>query len=257
MLRSRIIPVLLVRNHGLVKTVKFSSEKYVGDPLNAVRIFNEKEADELVIIDIDATSMGNPINYNSIEHWAAECRMPLCYGGGVSSLENAIRILSLGVEKVAISSAAIRNPNIITEITHKVGRQSVVAVIDVKKTLFSGYQVYINNGKVPVKAPLLEIVGQLQTAGAGEIMINFIDRDGTRDGYDFDLVEKVKNSIQVPLTVVGGASDLNNIKDLVSNYSPIGAGVGSSFVFKGKYRAVLINYPNADEKKIICGGKDN
>jgi cyclase len=248
MLRSRIIPVLLVRKKGLVKTIKFSDDKYVGDPLNAVRIFNEKEADELAIFDIDATVIGNDPDYEAIESWAAECRMPLCYGGGIKNIEQALRILSLGVEKVALSSAILEDNNIVKEISSQVGSQSVVAVLDVKKTMFSGYKVFVNNGSKQIKGDLLDIICKLEDQGIGEVVINNIDSDGTMSGFDFNLISRLKNHVQVPLTYLGGASDLNDIKELIHEFSPIGIAAGSLFVFKGKYRAVLINYPNSQEK---------
>jgi len=187
MLRSRVIPVLLVREKGLVKTTKFADDKYVGDPINAVRIFNEKEADELTVFDIDATVKRYEPDYKMIEHLAAECRMPLCYGGGVKTLEQALRILSLGVEKVALSSAVIENPNIVSEIAKQVGNQSVVAVLDVKKRLLGGYKIYTHNGTKSIKKDLFDFVRELEALGIGELVINHIDRDGTMQGYDLIL----------------------------------------------------------------------
>ncbi|WP_394210629.1 AglZ/HisF2 family acetamidino modification protein [Enterovibrio calviensis] len=248
MLRSRIIPVLLVQDKGLVKTVKFKEGKYVGDPLNAVRIFNEKEADELTVFDIDATVKGKEPDYKMIENLAAECRMPLCYGGGITSLEQALRILSLGVEKIALSSAAVENPQLISEIAAQVGRQSVVVVADVKKKLFGGYKVFTHNGNRAINVDLFDFVKQAEELGAGEIVVNNIDLDGTMKGYDENLVKQLKEIVSVPLTICGGASNLDDISHLVHQYSPIGLAAGSLFVFKGKYKAVLINYPNSAEK---------
>lgn len=252
MLRPRIIPCLLVKNKGLVKTVQFKDGKYVGDPINAVRIFNEKEADELMVIDIDATSKNNEPDYKMIENLASECRMPLCYGGGIKNLEQAQRIFSLGVEKIAISSAAISNPKIISEIASKVGSQSVVVVLDVKKKMFGGYDLYTNNGKKNLNINPVDFASKMEIEGAGEIVVNSIDNDGVMKGYDFDLIDKVRNSVTLPLTVLGGAGDLEDIGLLIQKYGIIGAAAGSLFVFKGKYKAVLINYPNWEEKdKII------
>ncbi len=247
MLRSRVIPVLLVRNKGLVKTIKFTDDKYVGDPLNAVRIFNEKEADELIILDLDATSKGIEPDYKTIETWAAECRMPLCYGGGIKTLQQALKILSLGVEKVALSSAILDRPSLVKEIASQVGNQSVVAVLDIKKNLFSRYKIFTHNATKQFKGDLFDIIEELEELGIGEIVINNIDLDGTYEGYDMSLLSKLKNQVKVPLTYLGGASDINNLKDTISEYSPIGVAAGSLFVFKGKYRAVLINYPNLFE----------
>jgi cyclase len=248
MLRPRIIPCLLVKNKGLVKTLQFKDGKYVGDPINAVRIFNEKEADELMVIDIDATSSNNEPDYKMIENLASECRMPLCYGGGIKTLEQSQRIFSLGVEKIALSSAAIQNPSIVSEIASKVGSQSVVVVLDVKKKMFGGYDLYIHNGKKNININPVDFAIKMEKEGAGEIVINSIDNDGVMKGYDLDLIDKVRNSISLPLTVLGGAGNLEDIGGLIQKYGIIGAGAGSLFVFKGKYKAVLINYPNWEEK---------
>ena len=248
MLRPRIIPCLLVKNKGLVKTVKFKDGKYLGDPINAVRIFNEKEADELMVIDIDATYNNNEPNYKMIENLASECRMPLCYGGGIKTLEQAQKIFSLGVEKIAISSAAIQNPSIISDIASKVGSQSVVVVLDVKKKMFGGYDMYTHNGKKNININPVDFATKMENEGAGEIVINSIDNDGVMKGYDIDLIDKIRNSISLPLTVLGGAGDLEDIGELIQKYGIIGAAAGSLFVFKGKYKAVLINYPNWEEK---------
>ena len=251
MLRPRIIPCLLVRNKGLVKTVKFKDGKYLGDPINAVRIFNEKEADELMVIDIDATYNNNEPDYKMIENLASECRMPLCYGGGIKTLEQAQRIFSLGVEKIAISSAVIQNPYIVSEIASKVGSQSVVVVLDVKKKILGGYDLYTHNGKQITNINPFEFVIKMEEEGAGEIVINSIDNDGVMKGYDLDFIKKVRNSISLPLTVLGGAGNLEDIGGLIQKFGIIGAAAGSLFVFKGKYKAVLINYPNWEEKDMI------
>ena len=172
MLRPRIIPCLLVRNKGLVKTVKFGESKYVGDPINAVKIFNEKEVDELVVLDIDATAKGVEPNYEMIRNLASECRMPLCYGGGVKSVEQALKIVSLGVEKVALSSAVVENPSLIADIAKRVGNQSVVAVLDVKKKrLWGRYEVYVNNGRKGTGKDPVALAHELEQHGVGEILI--------------------------------------------------------------------------------------
>lgn len=248
MLRPRIIPCLLVKDKGLVKTVHFKDPKYVGDPINAVRIFNEKEVDELMILDIDATAEGREPDYKMIEHWASECRMPLCYGGGIKTVDQARRIFSLGVEKVALSSAALLNPSLVKEISESVGSQSVVVVIDVKKKLFGGYEMAIMNGKKSVNKNLFSFISEMESHGVGEIIINNIDLDGTMKGYDLNLAEKVRECTSLPLTVLGGAGTLEDIGALIQKFKIIGAAAGSLFVFKGKYRAVLINYPTPEEK---------
>lgn len=252
MLRPRIIPCLLVHRGGLVKTQSFKDPKYVGDPINAVRIFNEKEADELMVLDIDATAKKAEPDFGLIAKLAAECRMPLCYGGGVSTAEQAARIVDMGVEKVAVSAAAISNPSLLTEMAAAVGRQSVVTVLDVRKRsgLFAkGYEVCTHNGKISHKLDPLVLAKQLQDAGAGEIVVNSVDRDGQMQGYDLELAMQFKQALKVPVTFLGGAGSLEHLGDLVSKLGVVGAAAGSLFVFKGKYRAVLINYPTPEQKK--------
>ena len=255
MLRSRIIPCLLVHKGGLVKTQGFKEPKYIGDPINAVRIFNEKEADELIVLDIDATVKGVSPDFGLIKKLAAECRMPLCYGGGVTRAEQASRLVDMGVEKVAISAAAIAKPSLLTEIAAAVGKQSVVAVLDIrkKKGFFSnGYEVCTHNAQTAHKIDPVDLAKQLQTYGAGEIVINSIDRDGCMKGYDLDFASQVKAVLRVPVTFLGGAGHSDHLSELVGNLGVVGAAAGSLFVFKGKYRAVLINYPTPSQKKQIC-----
>ncbi len=251
MLRSRIIPCLLVHNKGLVKTVNFKDPKYVGDPINAVKIFNEKEVDELMVLDIDASKENRGPDLNLIKNLAIECRMPFCYGGGVSTVEQAKKIISLGAEKVALSSAIIENPILCKEIGEAVGVQSVVVVLDVRKKILGGYDLYTMNGKKKSKRKLKEFVIELNGIGVGEIIVNSIDNDGKMLGYDIDLAEITRNLCDVPITILGGAGNLEHIKSLIDNFKVIGAAAGSLFVFKGKYKAVLINYPNKEEKAIL------
>lgn len=249
MLRPRIIPSLLVHQKGLTKTVKFGKGKYVGDPINAVRIFNEKEVDELIVVDIDATVENREPDYTMIKNLAAECRMPFCYGGGVKTVEQVKRIINLGAEKVAISSVAIENPSIIKEMATAVGNQSIVVVLDVKKVgLFDKYELFTHNGKKKVKTPLIEFAKLAEENGAGEILLNSIDNDGVMKGYDMNLIEKIRESVSIPMTVLGGAGKLEDIKQVIDKYGIIGAAAGSLFVFKGMFKAVLISYPNLTEK---------
>jgi len=255
MLRPRIIPCLLVHQGGLVKTQGFKDPKYVGDPINAVRIFNEKEADELMVLDIDASVNGTEPDFELIAKLAAECRMPLCYGGGVTTAEQAARIVDLGVEKVAVSTAAIVDPSLLTRIAAAVGRQSVVAVLDVRKRsgLFAkGYELVTHNAKKAHKLDPLTVAAELQAAGAGEIVINSVDRDGVMQGYDLELASHVKRVLNVPVTFLGGAGSLADLGELIQRLGVVGAAAGSLFVFKGKYRAVLINYPTPAQKKQLC-----
>lgn len=249
MLRPRIIPCLLVHEGGLVKTVGFKNPKYVGDPINAVRIFNEKETDELLVLDIDATPKGVEPDYQMIAHLAAECRMPLCYGGGVRTPEQARRIIGLGVEKVAISAAAVADPGLITRVADEIGRQSVVVVVDVKKRVLSrDGEVWTHNGTVNTRRDPIELAREVEALGAGEIALNSIDNDGHMRGYDLELARRLRDATCVPITILGGAGTLGHVGELISACGVVGAAAGSLFVFKGAYRAVLINYPNAGQK---------
>lgn len=242
MLQPRIIPCLLVQADGVVKTVRFADPRYVGDPINAVRIFNEKEVDELVVLDIDATAHAKEPDYKQIERLALECRMPLCYGGGVTAVEQAKRIVGLGVEKVALSSAAIATPELVDGIAKEIGNQSVVVVLDVKQSR-DGYEVWTRNGTCNSRRGPVELAKEFEARGAGEIVINSIDRDGTMSGYDLELARMVCSAVRVPVSILGGAGSLDDIGRLVEACGIVGAVAGSLFVFKGSFKAVLINYP--------------
>ncbi len=248
MLRPRIIPSLLVHDGGLVKTVNFKNAKYVGDPINAVKIFNEKEVDELAVFDIDATVLNKEPNYALIEKLANQSRMPLCYGGGVKTVEQAQRIFGLGIEKIAMSSSIIQNRELIAEIANRVGNQSVIVVLDVKKKLFGGYEVYTHNGKKGTGINPLKFIQEVEKLGAGEIVVNSIDQDGVMKGYDMNLIDKVRENTSLPITVLGGAGTLEDIGRVINKHGVIGVAAGSLFVFKGVYKAVLINYPKRSEK---------
>lgn len=248
MLRPRIIPSLLIHDNGLVKTVNFKNPKYVGDPINAVKIFNEKEVDELAVFDIDATVMNKEPDYVLIEKLATQSRMPLCYGGGVKTVEQAQRIFGLGIEKIALSSAVIQKPELIAEIADRVGNQSVIVVLDVKKKLLGGYEVYTHNGKKSTGINPLKFIEEAEKLGAGEIIINSIDQDGVMKGYDMNLIDKIREKISLPMTVLGGAGSLDDIGKVINKHGVIGVAAGSLFVFKGVYKAVLINYPKRSEK---------
>lgn len=249
MLRSRLIPCLLVHRKGLVKTTRFSEPKYVGDPINAVKIFNEKEVDELVVFDIDATVNKAEPDYRMIQNLAAECRMPLCYGGGVRTLEQAVRIIKLGAEKVALSSCAVANPKIIREIAQYVGGQSVVAVLDVRRSKKTGgFEVWTHNAKKNSGRDPVELAQEMEALGIGEITVNAIENDGVMKGYDLEIVRRIRTAVSVPMTVLGGAGSLEDVAKLVREFGIIGAAAGSLFVFKGSFRAVLINYPNREKK---------
>ncbi|MDC9823046.1 AglZ/HisF2 family acetamidino modification protein [Devosia sp. ZB163] len=241
MLRHRVIPTLLLRNGGLVKTTRFSSPRYVGDPLNAIRIFNEKEVDELLVFDITASRERRAPNFEAIQELAAECFMPFCYGGGISTIEHAERLFALGVEKVSLQTATARNLELITRIATKFGSQAVVAAVDVKKSWGSGYKLYWSaSGRTERdwQGHLRRVVG----AGAGEVVLNAVDRDGTMQGVDADLIRIASNDIEVPLVALGGVGSLDDIRVAIeAGASAVAA--GAFFVYHGKHRAVLITYP--------------
>jgi len=249
MLRSRIIPCLLVHKKGLVKTKNFKDPRYVGDPLNAVKIFNEKKVDELIVLDIDATIENRGPDFELIKNLAVECRMPFCYGGGVSTVEHAKKIISLGAEKVALSSAAINNTSILKKIGNAVGVQSVVVVLDVKKKkLLGGYEIVTHNAKKTANVKLGDLIKQLVEIGIGELVINSVDNDGEMQGFDYKLFDLIRGQTEMPMTILGGAGSLDDIHEAINKYKTIGVAAGSLFVFKGKYRAVLINYPDLEER---------
>ncbi|MEO5872347.1 MAG: AglZ/HisF2 family acetamidino modification protein, partial [Gemmatimonadaceae bacterium] len=219
-------------------------------PVNAVKIFNEKEADELIVLDIDATAEEREPNFRLIAQIAVECRMPMCYGGGVKTVEQAKRISGLGVEKIAISSAVIENPSLVSQTAQEIGAQSVVVVLDVKKrTAGSHYEVFTHNGRRGTGRTPMQIAQEMQAAGAGEIVVNSIENDGVMKGYDLALATTMRAATTLPMTVLGGAGSLADIGKLIAACGVIGAAAGSLFVFKGAYKAVLINYPTQSQKE--------
>lgn len=248
MLKPRLIPALLIENNLLVKTIKFQNPRYIGDPINTVKIFNEKFVDEICIFDISASTDNREPNYQLIEDIAKQSRMPICYGGGIKNATQAQHIFNLGVEKIGLSSILFRDLDIINEIAEKVGSQSVVLVLDVKKKMMGGYEIYINRGEKSTQKDLVKFLEEIKNHNFGELMINSIDRDGTEIGYDIELVDTVQKIISKPITVLGGAGSLEDVKKLYSKFGIIGAAAGSLFVYLGKYRAVLINYPTKEEK---------
>jgi cyclase len=249
-LKSRLIPILLLRDGLLVKTVQFEGNKYVGDPINAIRIFNEKEADELIVVDIGATVSGAGPDLNLIRVFAAEYRMPLGYVGGIKNLTQIERLINSGLEKVGISSAAINNSELISAAADQIGSQSVMAVIDVKRS-GDAFEICTHNGTQLNGSNLKHVLDSVQSAGAGEIVVNSIDRDGTMSGYDHELVTEIMSQVNVPVTVIGGAANLADCIELDAKFGPLGIGVGSAFVFKGKFKAVLITYPDRIEREAM------
>jgi cyclase len=252
MLRSRVIPVLLVQDHGLVKTTKFGNPKYVGDPINAIRIFNEKEVDELTLLDISASPNARGPNFALIEDVASECFMPLSYGGGIQTVEEARRLFSLGVEKVVIRSAAMNDLRLVSDIASLAGSSSVVLSLDVKKTKLGRNQIYAP-GTLRHKDPRwVQVIEDGIIHGAGEILLNVVDNDGTMGGMDIETIRVAAESTQVPLVAVGGVGSLADIRSGIKAGANA-IGVGSFFVYHGTRRAVLITYPSYEELTELLG----
>jgi imidazole glycerol-phosphate synthase subunit HisF len=246
MLRHRVIPVLLIHEGGLVKTQKFSDPKYVGDPINAIRIFNEKEVDELLVLDIDASKEGRGPNFDVIRELAGECFMPLAYGGGITSVDQVQKLFALGVEKVSVQTAALRDLKLVTEIATRYGSQAVAISIDVKKNLIGKHRLYAAAEGKAASQDWLEFLEQAVNAGAGEVLLNSVDRDGTMSGMDIALIQQAAAACPVPLVACGGAGSLADIKAaVVAGASAVAA--GAFFVYYGKHRAVLITYPRYED----------
>jgi len=244
--RIRIIPALLIHKGGLVKSVKFRDYKYVGDPINAVRIFNDKEVDELAIIDIDASKDNRPPDISRIAEIVSEAFMPIAYGGGITNTDQAKKILSIGVEKVILNRSAVKTPSLVTEIARQFGSQSVVVSIDYKKNIFGKTHVYIENGKTSTGLNPLTFAKQMEEAGAGEILLNSIERDGSFDGYDLEMIEKIAHAVNIPMIAIGGAGSLSDFKRAVQ-FGASAVSAGSFFVFQRPHRAVLISYPSQQD----------
>jgi cyclase len=251
MLRPRAIPCLLLRRGRLVKTIRFANPSYVGDPINAVRIFNDMEVDEIAVLDIGATADAAGIPFDLIGEMASECFMPMAYGGGVRSVDDARGILKLGVEKVVVNSAAAGDLTVIRRMADAFGAQAVVASVDVRKRLLSGYTAYTRSGRERVPVPLVEWLRRLEAAGAGEILITSIDRDGTMTGYDIPLVQTVTRAVRVPVIAAGGAGSVQDMADVVLAGGASAAAVGSLAVYQGPNRAVLINFPTPSQLKAL------
>lgn len=240
---------MLLKNNGLVKSIKFKQPNYIGDPINAVKIFNEKEVDELVFLDIEATKLNKEPDYTKIEEIASECFMPLAYGGGIKTLDQIKKIFSIGVEKVVINSSVVSNSKIISEAAKIYGNQSIVASVDVKKDIFGKYVCYTESGKNKVKAKIVDYVKNVENIGAGEIILTSIDREGTFSGYDINLIKLISESVNIPVVANGGASKVEDFADAVFNGGASAVSAGSLFVYKSANRGVLINYPSQKELK--------
>lgn len=249
MLRSRIIPCLLMSKKGLVKTEKFINPKYIGDPINAVKIFNEKNVDELIIFDIDSSRYNTKPDFKKLKIIANESRMPLTYGGGISTVEEARKIISLGYEKISLSNNAIKDINIIKEISNTIGSQSVVVTLDYRRNFITKkYNIYTLNGTKRINYNILNLAQKFESLGAGEILFNSIDRDGTMTGYDIDFAKLVRSKINTQISFIGGAKDISDMEKLIDSVGIVGAAAGSMFLFKGKFKAVLLSY----RKPIRC-----
>ena len=247
MLQKRIIPCLLLRDGSLVKTIKFNKFSYIGDPANTIRIFNELEVDELILVDILASRKGRKPDFKLIEEVASECFMPLTYGGGLNSIEDIKRILNIGVEKVAINTFAVQNPIFITESAEIFGNQCIIGAIDVKKDFFGKYIVIINDGRKKVKLNPIDWAIELEKLGAGELLITSIDRDGTWNGFDNHLIKSITERVSIPVIANGGAGNLKNISSVLTDGNCAAAAVGSYVVYQKKGMGVLVNFPNKKE----------
>lgn len=252
MLRNRVIPVLLVKDHGLVKTTKFENPKYVGDPINAIRIFNEKEVDELALLDISATPGMHGPNFDLVEDVASECFMPLAYGGGIRGLDDAKRLFSLGIEKLVLRSAAARDLGAVTAIADYAGSSSVTVSIDVRRARFGRQQIYCPGTQLHANADWSGFLRRAIEAGAGEVILNAVDRDGTMSGMDTDLISQATLGTTVPLVAVGGVGSLDDIQaGIRAGADAVGA--GAFFVYHGPRRAVLITYPHYEDLTALLG----
>jgi cyclase len=246
----RCIPVLLLQNGALVKTVQFRSPKYIGDPLNAVRIFNEKEVDELVFLDLDASTKGTPIPFQLLEEIAGECFMPLSYGGGIKTIEDIRRIIQLGIEKVIIGTEAVENPTFVKQAVTEFGSSSICVSLDIQKNAAGEYRLYTRSGTKLIDQDPVEYAKKLEELGVGELLSHSIDREGTRMGFDLDLISALRKAINIPIIASGGAGTLEHLCEGVQSGATAVA-AGSMFVFHGKHQAVLISYPDRDSLKKI------
>lgn len=248
MRRVRVIPVLSLDGNKLVKTVRFKKPNYIGDPVNAIKIFNDKEVDEIVVLDITASKNGTAPNFRLIEEMAGECFMPLAYGGGIRSLEDAKRLFSLGVEKVIVNTLMDTAPKVIEQISEGYGAQAMVVSLDVRKKLFGGNKAHVNSGQQAIGANPVEAAKRAEQLGAGEIILNHIDHDGTFSGYDLDLLKSITSTVSVPVVSCGGARSLQDFQAAIAQGGASAVAAGSMFVYQGNdTRSILINYPSQPE----------
>lgn len=250
MKRVRVIPVLLLKNRGLVKTQQFKHPTYVGDPFNTMRIFNDKEVDEIIALDIDATRSGREPEFDYIEQLVSESFMPLAYGGGITNLEQAKKLFAIGVEKIVLGSAAFHTPELIREIANIGGAQSVVVSIDVRKTLWRGERVYVQNAGLPTPYIPLDYAKRAAEYGAGELMVTSVAHEGMMGGYHVPLLRSIAEAVDIPVIAHGGAKSLEDLKQAIAaGASAVAA--GSMFVFQGPHRAVLISYPTPESVRAL------
>lgn len=244
------MPCLLLENGSLVKTTNFKNPTYIGDPINSVKIYNELEVDELIFLDIKASTNNTPPPFKIIQEIASECFMPFSYGGGIQTLDDAKRLFDIGLEKVSLNTAAYYNPKLITQIANIYGTQSVIISVDVKKTLFGHYRVHINDGKKKTKHTPFNYVKKLEEYGAGEILLNSIDKEGLMDGFDLNLIQEISDAISIPLVALGGAGEIEDIKK-AKKAGASAIALGSMAVYQNRNRGILINFPTQDELKKI------
>ena len=249
MIQARVIPALLLRGQGLVKTVKFKDPKYLGDPINVVRIFNDKEVDEIVLLDITATPEKRGPHFEMLKNIASEAFIPLAYGGGIRSMDDVHILLGIGIEKLILNTSAVENPALVREIADHAGSQAVVVSMDVKKNFLGKYEIFTHCGQKKTGLDPVKHAVEMEKMGAGEIFVNSIDRDGMMQGYDIDLVKKIADAVSVPVVACGGAGNLNDVAKVIKQGHASAAAAGSIFVFQGPLRGVLISYPAYQELK--------
>ena len=247
MYRPRVIPVLLLKNQGLVKSIKFQKYRYIGDPINAVKIFNDLKADELVFLDILSSKQKTSISLDFVKKVGDEANMPFAVGGGIRSISQIKEILKSGAEKVIINTYAAENPDFIKQAADEFGSSTIVVSIDVKRNFFKKESTYIYSGTKATGYNPVEFAQRVAELGAGEIIINSIQQDGTMEGYDLELVKRISEIVPIPVVAVGGAGDLSDFQNAVNEGYASAVGAGSMFVYHGPRRAVLINYPTREE----------
>lgn len=249
MIKPRVIPALLLKGQGLVKTVKFKEPKYLGDPINIVRIFNDKEVDELVLLDITATPEKRGPQFDLLKNIASEAFIPLAYGGGIHSMDDVRKLLSIGIEKLIMNTSAVETPSLVREVADHAGSQAAVVSMDVKKNFLGKYEAFTHCGQKKTGLDPVKHAVEMERMGVGEILINSIDRDGTMQGYDVDIVRKVADAVHVPVVACGGAGNLSHVSEVIKQGHASAAAAGSIFVFQGPLRGVLISYPTPKELK--------